>query len=99
MGSTHPADGPPSTGLRPAVAAGAKMSTHPVKLIECPRDAWQGMPQQIPVETKADYLSALIAAGFRHMDAVSFVSPAAGPPMRGSEQVLSMVGLGTGGEI
>jgi hydroxymethylglutaryl-CoA lyase len=75
------------------------MSADPIKLIECPRDAWQGMPQQIPVETKADYLRALIAAGFRHMDAVSFVSPTAVPQMSDSEQVLAMLDPDTDVEI
>lgn len=60
-----------------------------VKLIECPRDAWQGLPKPIPAEVKADYLRALIAAGFRHIDAVSFVSSAAVPQMADSEQVLT----------
>jgi len=59
-----------------------------VKLIECPRDAWQALPKTIPAEVKADYLRALIAAGFRHIDAVSFVSEAAVPQMADSEQVL-----------
>lgn len=63
--------------------------THRVKLIECPRDAWQGLPKTIPAEVKADYLRALIAAGFRHIDAVSFVSEAAVPQMADSEQVLA----------
>jgi hydroxymethylglutaryl-CoA lyase len=62
-----------------------------VKLIECPRDAWQGLPRPIPVEVKAEYLRTLIAAGFRHIDAVSFVSSAAVPQMADSEQVLSFV--------
>ncbi len=44
-----------------------------IKIIECPRDAWQGLPLHIPAEVKADYLRVLIAAGFRHIDAVSFV--------------------------
>lgn len=60
-----------------------------VKLIECPRDAWQGLPKAIPAEVKADYLRVLIAAGFRHIDAVSFVSEAAVPQMADSEQVLA----------
>ena len=60
----------------------------PVKLIECPRDAWQGLKHQIPAETKAQYLRALIGAGFKHIDAVSFVSPTAVPQMSDSEQVL-----------
>jgi hydroxymethylglutaryl-CoA lyase len=62
--------------------------TNAVKLIECPRDAWQGLPKVIPAEVKADYLRALIAAGFRHIDAVSFVSEAAVPQMADSERVL-----------
>ena len=59
-----------------------------VKLIECPRDAWQGLPGTIPAEVKADYLRVLIAAGFKHIDAVSFVSKAAVPQMADSELVL-----------
>jgi hydroxymethylglutaryl-CoA lyase len=59
-----------------------------VKIIECPRDAWQGLPLHIPAEVKADYLRVLIAAGFKHIDAVSFVSAAAVPQMTDSEKVL-----------
>ena len=59
-----------------------------VKLIECPRDAWQGLSRQIPTELKARYLRALITAGFKHIDAVSFVSPKAVPQMADSEKVL-----------
>lgn len=62
-----------------------------IKLIECPRDAWQGLPRPIPAETKADYLRLLIAAGFRHIDAVSFVSKSAIPQMADSEQVLAFL--------
>jgi hydroxymethylglutaryl-CoA lyase len=62
-----------------------------VKLIECPRDAWQGLPRQIPTELKVRYLRALIAAGFRHLDAVSFVSPKAVPQMADSETVLAQL--------
>jgi hydroxymethylglutaryl-CoA lyase len=61
----------------------------PIKLIECPRDAWQGLPGQIPTATKVEYLQALITAGFKHIDAVSFVSPKAVPQMADSEKVLS----------
>jgi len=64
----------------------------PLKLIECPRDAWQGLPGQIPVEVKAAYLRVLIEAGFKHIDAVSFVSPKAVPQMADSEQVLEQLG-------
>lgn len=63
-----------------------------VKLIECPRDAWQGLKRQIRTDRKVDYLRALIAAGFRHIDAVSFVSPKAVPQMADSEQVLEQLG-------
>src|ERR1700723_1181833 len=59
-----------------------------VKLIECPRDAWQGLKGQIPTDLKADYLKALISVGFKHIDAVSFVSPKAVPQMADSEDVL-----------
>jgi hydroxymethylglutaryl-CoA lyase len=59
-----------------------------VKLIECPRDAWQGLQGQIPTHLKVDYLKAVISAGFKHIDAVSFVSPKAVPQMADSEEVL-----------
>jgi hydroxymethylglutaryl-CoA lyase len=60
----------------------------PVKLIECPRDAWQGLKGMIPADLKTDYLKALISTGFKHIDAVSFVSPGALPQMADAEQVL-----------
>jgi hydroxymethylglutaryl-CoA lyase len=62
-----------------------------VKLIECPRDAWQGLKGHIPAATKAEYLRALMEAGFRHIDAVSFVSPKAVPQMADSEEVLKLI--------
>lgn len=62
-----------------------------VKIIECPRDAWQALPKPIPAEVKADYLRSLVATGFRHIDAVSFVSPKAVPQMADSEQVLAFL--------
>ena len=62
-----------------------------VKIVECPRDAWQGLRVQIAPEVKAAYLRKLIDAGFTHIDAVSFVSPAAIPQMADSEQVLELV--------
>src|SRR5580698_9864934 len=58
-----------------------------VKLIECPRDAWQGLKGQIPTDLKVTYLKALISAGFKHIDAVSFVSPNAVPQMADSDDV------------
>jgi hydroxymethylglutaryl-CoA lyase len=63
----------------------------PVKLIECPRDAWQGLKGLIPADLKADYLKALISVGFKHIDAVSFVSPNAVPQMADSEEVLKQL--------
>lgn len=62
-----------------------------VKLIECPRDAWQGLKGIIPADLKADYLKALISTGFKHIDAVSFVSPNAVPQMADSEEVLKQL--------
>src|SRR5260370_10519736 len=60
-----------------------------VKLIECPRDAWQGLPDLIPTEYKAEYLKELVLAGFRHIDAVSFVSPKHVKQMADSEEVMA----------
>ena len=62
-----------------------------VKLIECPRDAWQGLTGIIPADLKVDYLKALISVGFKHIDAVSFVSPKAVPQMADSEEVLKQL--------
>ena len=59
-----------------------------VKIIECPRDAWQGLPKVLPPEVKAQYLRALMESGFQHIDAVSFVSEKAVPQMADSEVVL-----------
>lgn len=67
--------------------------TDTIKIIECPRDAWQGLPVAIPAEVKADYLRSLVTAGFRHIDAASFVSPKAVPQMADSEQVLALADL------
>lgn len=64
------------------------MTANEIKLIECPRDAWQGLKGQIPTDLKVQYLRTLIGAGFKHIDAVSFVSPKAIPQMADSEQVL-----------
>jgi len=67
------------------------MANEPIKLIECPRDAWQGLPRQIPSALKVHYLRELIAADFKHIDAVSFVSPKAVPQMADSEEVLQQL--------
>jgi hydroxymethylglutaryl-CoA lyase len=60
-----------------------------VKLIECPRDAWQGLKGIIPSDVKVNYLKTLIGVGFKHIDAVSFVSPNAVPQMADSEEVVN----------
>lgn len=65
----------------------------PVKIIECPRDAWQGLKGQIPADLKVDYLKALLSAGFKHIDAASFVSAKAVPQMADSEEVLGELDL------
>lgn len=70
-----------------------------VKIVECPRDAWQGLPAIIPAQQKADYLQKLVAAGFTAIDAVSFVSPAAVPQMSDSEKVLELIDVPNGLEI
>jgi hydroxymethylglutaryl-CoA lyase len=62
-----------------------------VKLIECPRDAWQGLRRQIPTNIKLEYLRALISAGFKHIDAASFVSATAVPQMADSEEVVKQL--------
>lgn len=60
-----------------------------LKLIECPRDAWQGLPDIIPSDYKAEYLKELVLAGFQHIDAVSFVSPKHVKQMADSEDVMA----------
>jgi hydroxymethylglutaryl-CoA lyase len=75
------------------------MTAETVKIIECPRDAWQSLPKHIPPETKADYLRLLVEAGFTHIDAVSFVSPAAVPQMADAERVLDFLDPPAGVEV
>jgi hydroxymethylglutaryl-CoA lyase len=59
-----------------------------VTVVECPRDAWQGLANMIPTEEKVKYVTSLISLGFRHIDAVSFVSPKHVPQMADSEAVM-----------
>jgi hydroxymethylglutaryl-CoA lyase len=75
------------------------MPTETIKLVECPRDAWQGMLIHIPADAKTAYLRALLAAGFKHIDAVSFVSEKAVPQMADSEEVLRQLDPPDGVEI
>jgi hydroxymethylglutaryl-CoA lyase len=70
-----------------------------VKIVECPRDAWQGLPRVIPAETKVKYLRSLIDSGFTHIDAASFVSSIAVPQMADSELVLASLEVPAGVEL
>jgi hydroxymethylglutaryl-CoA lyase len=60
-----------------------------VTIVECPRDAWQGLTEIIPTEAKIEYLKRLVSLGFQHIDAVSFVSPKHVPQMADSEEVMA----------
>ncbi len=62
-----------------------------VNIVECPRDAWQGLANIIPTEEKVKHLTSLISLGFRHIDAVSFVSPKHVPQMADSEAVMQQL--------
>ena len=66
-----------------------------VTIVECPRDAWQGLPQNIPTDEKIRYLRGLVSLGFRHIDAVSFVSPKHVPQMADSEAVMQELARAT----
>src|ERR1041384_4778367 len=88
-----------TTGMRYLILSVTSVTMESVKLIECPRDAWQGLPRQIPTERKVEYLRGLMAAGVRHIDAVSFVSPKAVPQMADSEAVLAHIDPLDGGGI
>ena len=72
--------------------------TETVKIIECPRDAWQGLAEFIPTEIKVQYLLQLAKSGFKHIDAVSFVSPKHVQQMADSEEVMKgfLAGLPAG---
>lgn len=66
-----------------------------MKIIECPRDAMQGITAFIPTETKIAYLNTLLQVGFDTLDFGSFVSPKAIPQMRDTEEVLAGLDLST----
>src|SRR5271155_5325066 len=74
---------------KPSFGASELTMSEAVKIVECPRDAWQGLPEIIPADYKVAYLRELIAAGFQHIDAVSFVSPKHVKQMADSEEVMS----------
>ncbi|WP_035463850.1 hydroxymethylglutaryl-CoA lyase [Algoriphagus vanfongensis] len=64
-----------------------------IKLIECPRDAMQGLPDFVDTAIKAAYINQLLEVGFDTVDFGSFVSPKAIPQMRDTAEVLSLLDL------
>jgi hydroxymethylglutaryl-CoA lyase len=64
-----------------------------MKIIECPRDAMQGIHNFIPTQLKADYINALLQVGFDTIDFGSFVSPKAIPQLSDTREVLSKLNL------
>jgi hydroxymethylglutaryl-CoA lyase len=74
--------------------------TERVQIIECPRDTWQGLTEIIPADAKVEYLLQLAKCGFKHIDAVSFVSPKHVRQMADSEDVMKgfLAGLPAGAE-
>ena len=67
-----------------------------IKLIECPRDAMQGLPHFIPTPKKIEYINALLKVGFNTIDFGSFVSPKAIPQMADTGEVIRNLELGIG---
>jgi len=65
----------------------------PVKIIECPRDAMQGIKQFIPTASKVQFIQSLLRVGFDTIDFGSFVSPKAIPQMADTAEVLSQLDL------
>lgn len=66
-----------------------------MKLIECPRDAMQGLAHFVPTETKINYLNRLLQVGFDTLDFGSFVSPKAIPQMRDTAEVVEKLDMST----
>jgi len=69
--------------------------TNKVKIIECPRDAMQGIKTFIPTEEKVKYIQSLLGCGFDTIDVGSFVSPKAIPQMIDTSEMLSLLDLST----
>src|SRR5690606_23854374 len=67
-----------------------------VKIIECPRDAMQGIKMFIPTEKKVQYIQSLLRAGFDTIDFGSFVSPKAIPQMKDTAEVLEKLDIPAG---
>ncbi|PCJ67393.1 MAG: hydroxymethylglutaryl-CoA lyase [Bacteroidetes bacterium] len=66
-----------------------------VKIIECPRDAMQGILDFIPTAQKIDYINSLLKVGFHTLDCGSFVSPRAIPQMQDTREVLDNLDVGS----
>jgi hydroxymethylglutaryl-CoA lyase len=64
-----------------------------IQVVECPRDAMQGIAEFIPTDLKAEYINMLLKVGFHTIDFGSFVSPKAIPQMRDTAEVLSKLNL------
>ena len=64
-----------------------------IKIIECPRDAMQGLSHFIPTDTKVEYIDLLLKCGFDVLDMGSFVSPKAIPQMKDTADVLDRISL------
>ena len=64
-----------------------------LKLVECPRDAMQGIKDFIPTQLKADYINSLLKVGFDTIDFGSFVSPKAIPQMQDTGELLKLLDL------
>lgn len=75
------------------IANEAVIDTKMLKIIECPRDAMQGIAPFIPTQKKADYINALLKVGFDTIDFGSFVSPKAIPQLRDTAKVVSMLDM------
>ncbi|WP_316802824.1 hydroxymethylglutaryl-CoA lyase [Pedobacter nototheniae] len=69
------------------------MSQNPFKLVECPRDAMQGLHDFVPTELKSKYLNLLLQVGFDTLDFGSFVSPKAIPQLADTKEVLANLNL------
>ena len=69
------------------------MENRKIKIVECPRDAMQGLAKYIPASKKAQYINSLIKVGFDIIDFGSFVSPKSVPQMRDTSEVLSLLNI------
>ena len=69
------------------------MENRKIKIVECPRDAMQGLAKYIPASKKAQYINSLIKVGFDIIDFGSFVSPKSVPQMRDTSDVLSLLNI------